>query len=290
MSISPASPLLEQRDALAAGRVTASALVQESLARIAALDGQLNAFAHVRAERAVGEAQQLDADFADGKIRGPLHGVPIVIKEENNVAGVVTGLGGAANVTPAAAHGEVVRRLVEAGAVVVGTTRMPEFGIWPFTESEAGGVTRNPWDIARSPAGSSGGTAAAVAAGIVSAGIGGDGGGSIRLPASWCGLFGLKPQRGRVSAAPAPNLWRSLGTLGPLTRTVADSALIYDVVSGSLPDDSYRADPLGGSLLAAASAGLARPLRILLALQNPAGGPGPDTQTEAALRQLVGRV
>src|SRR4029079_1839987 len=142
----------------------------------------------------------------EGGPAGPLHGVPVAIKEEIDVAGCVTTFGGLANSTPAAAGGEVVRRLREAGAVIIGKTRMPEFGQWPFTESVDGGHTRNPWKPGHTPGGSSGGTAVAVAAGMVPLGIGGDGGGSIRIPAACCGLFGLKPQRGRVRPRPTPPL------------------------------------------------------------------------------------
>jgi len=211
----------DQRDAIRSGSVTSSVLVQRSLDRIGALDGRLNAFAHVRSSEALRESAELDAVRAQGRLRGNLHGVPVAIKQENDIAGVPTEYGGAVNPDPAKADGEIVRRLRAAGAVIIGTTRMPEFGIWPFTESVAHGWTRNPWDLSRSPGGSSGGSAVAVASGIVAAAIGGDGGGSIRLPASWCGLFGLEAQRGRVSTAPNADLWRALGTLGPLTRTVS---------------------------------------------------------------------
>ncbi|AYF97094.1 amidase [Protaetiibacter intestinalis] len=276
------SSLVEQARRVADGETTSRALVDHALARIAALDVELNAFAHVR-DQAREEAEALDAELAAGRPRGALHGVPVAIKEENDVAGLVTGFGGRGNSTPASADGEVVRRLRAAGAVVVGTTRMPEFGIWPFTESDAHGITRNPWDLSRSPAGSSGGTGAAVAAGIVAMGIGGDGGGSIRLPASWCGVFGLKPQRGRVSSAPARDLWRALGTRGPLTRTVADSALVYDVISGAADADRYRAAPLPESLLAASAREPGR-LRVLLSLANPMRDAEPDADTAAAVR------
>ena len=227
------SSVHSQRAWVVDGQVTSRELVEHSLAEIARLDPAVNAFSAVLHDEARAEADRLDATLRDGAPAGPLHGVPIAIKDENDVRGVPTACGGASVTTPARADSEVVTRLRDAGAVIIGKTRMPEFGIWPFTETAAHGWTRNPWDLDRSPAGSSGGTAAAVASGMVAAGIGGDGGGSIRLPSSWCGLFGLKPQRGRVSTAPNPDLWRALGTLGPLTRTVADSALIYDVISGT---------------------------------------------------------
>ena len=224
-----------------AGDLTAAAAVEESLARIAALDSGLNAFSLVLADEARAEAAARDEHLAGGGAPGPLHGVPIAIKEEIDVAGTVTTFGGEANVTPAAADAEIVRRLREAGAVVVGKTTMPEFGAFPYTESASRGITRNPWDRSRTPGGSSGGTAVAVATGMVPVAIGGDGGGSIRIPSACCGLFGLKPQRGRVTTAPSPHLWWALGTAGPLTRSVRDSALVYDVIRGNVEGDLYRA-------------------------------------------------
>ena len=223
---------------VAGGEVPVRQVVAEALARIQAGDDELNAFSVVLAEQALAEADALDA--ADGPV-GPLHGVPIAIKEEIDVAGTVTTFGGLANSTPVAADAEVVTRLRAAGAVIIGKTTMPEFGAFPFTESDALGVTRNPWDRTRTPGGSSGGTAAAVSAGMVPAGMGGDGGGSIRIPSASCGLFGLKPQRGRVTTAPHPHLWWALGTAGPLTRSVLDSALIYDAIRGNVAGDLYTA-------------------------------------------------
>src|SRR6478609_1084587 len=162
---------------IAGGEVSSRAVVEAALARIAELDGDLNAFSAVLADAALAEAD--DRDAAGGPV-GPLHGVPIAIKEEIDVAGSVTTFGGDANSTPAARDAEVVARLRAAGAVVVGKTNIPEFGAFPFTESDSRGITRNPWDRTRTPGGSSGGTAAAVASGMVPVGMGGAGGGSIR--------------------------------------------------------------------------------------------------------------
>jgi amidase len=205
------------------------------------LNPALNAISVTLADEARREAADRDAGLAAGEQPGPLHGVPIAIKEELDVAGCVTTFGGRANSTPVVADGELVRRLRQAGAVIVGKSTMPEFGAWPYTESVARGITRNPWDPTRTPGGSSGGTAAMVASGMVPVAIGGDGGGSIRIPSACCGLFGLKPQRGRVSTAPHAHLWHALGVVGPLTRSVLDSAIVYDVIRGSLDSDLYRA-------------------------------------------------
>ncbi len=247
---SPAE-LVQTTSSIAAGETTPSAAVERSLERIAELDPGLNAFSVVLADRARAEASALEEQ---GRPVGPLHGVPVAIKEEIDVAGCVTTFGGEANETPATEDAELVRRLRAAGAVIVGKTTMPEFGAFPYTESVSRGITRNPWDPSRTPGGSSGGTAVAVATGMVPVGIGGDGGGSIRIPSACCGLFGLKPQRGRVSTAPAPHLWWALGTAGPLSRTVMDSAVVYDVIRGNVESDLYRAGETGSFIEAAGRA------------------------------------
>ena len=233
----------EVADGVAAGTTTPEAEVERSLAAVEARNPGLNAFSVVLANEARAQARFLA--LGHGETRGPLYGVPVAIKEELDVAGCVTTFGGRGNSTPVAADGEVVRRLRAAGAIIVGKTLMPEFGSYPYTESVAHGYTRNPWRTAFSPGGSSGGSAVAVAAAMVPVALGGDGGGSIRIPAAWCGVFGLKPQRGRVTSAPHEHLWWALGTAGPLTRTVLDSAIVYDVIRGHLPVDRWQAGEVG---------------------------------------------
>ena len=222
--------LARQAELVASGEVSSRELTELYLERIARLDPQLNAFRVVLAERALAEADQ-----ADGRARGgdrrPLLGVPVAIKDDSDVAGEVTALGTNAHGGPVTADSEVVRRLRAAGAVVIGKTNVPELTIVPFTETPTFGTTRNPWDLQRTPGGSSGGTAAAVAAGLVGGALGSDGGGSIRIPAACTGLFGLKPQRDRVPTAPAVDPWHGLSVFGPLTRRVADTALFLDAVS-----------------------------------------------------------
>ncbi|HWC85876.1 MAG TPA: amidase family protein, partial [Solirubrobacteraceae bacterium] len=193
------------------------------------------------------------------------------------VAGQLTTFGGAGRTEPARADSEPVRRLRAAGAIIIAKTRMPEFGQWPFTESAAGGYTRNPWDVTRTPGGSSGGSAAAVAAGLAAAAMGGDGGGSIRIPAACCGLFGLKAQRGRVSVAPVRDLWHALGTVGPLTRTVRDTALVYDAIRGDLPSDRYRAAEPAVSFVNAVTT---EPRRLRIALSSRAATLGVHLESE----------
>ena len=269
--------------ATTSGDLSARELTETCLARIDGTDHRLNAFTNVMRERALAEADERDESLADGAEPGPLHGLPVAIKEEVDVAGEVTTFGGRGNSSPATRDAEVVRRLRAAGAVVIGKTAMPEFGQWPFTESAAHGVTRNPWDTDRSTGGSSGGTAAAVAAGMVPVGIGGDGGGSIRIPAAVCGLFGLKPHRGRVSTDPHEHLWWALGTAGPLTRSVVDSALVYDVIHGALPGDRFRADAPETSF-AEAVRGPARPLRIAWSTRPVTLGVRPHPEHVEAVR------
>lgn len=228
--------------AIREGLMTARESVAAALRRLEQRNPALNAFSAVRAEEALAEAQAIDASGASSG--GPLVGVPVAVKEEYDVAGMVTTLGGVANSTPATQDSEAIRRLRAAGAVIIGKTTMPEFGQVPLTESAATGLTRNPWNLEHGPGGSSGGSAAAVAAGIVPIALGGDGGGSIRIPASACGLVGLKPTRGRVSPAPLTQHWYALVTFGGLSRSVLDSAVLLDVLAGSLPTDRWQApDP-----------------------------------------------
>jgi amidase len=220
-----------QAEMVRAGEVSPTELVQLCLDRIARLDPELNAFRKVLAGRALLEAQQAEARLKAGEER-PMLGVPIAIKDESAVAGEVTMFGTDAFTEPAKEDCEMVRRLREAGAIIVGLTHLPEMAICGFTESATYGVTRNPWDLQRSPAGSSGGSAAAVASGMVPIASAGDGGGSIRLPAASCGLFGLKPSRGRISFAPDLEYWNGLAVNGCLSRNVLDTALWLDITSG----------------------------------------------------------
>ncbi len=221
----------KQAEMVRAGEVSPTELVRLSLERIERLDPQLNSFRKVFAEKALLEAEQAEARLKGGDQR-PLLGVPIAIKDEVDVAGEVNTHGTDAFDEPAREDSEMVRRLREAGAIIVGLTLLPEMAICGFTESATYGVTRNPWNAQRTPAGSSGGSAAAVAAGLVPIASAGDGGGSIRLPAASCGIFGLKPQRGRVSLAPLLEHWNGLTSLGCLSRNVLDTALWLDVTAG----------------------------------------------------------
>ena len=240
------------------GELGASELVDASLARIDALQPQVNAFVDVDAEGARATAAAIGA----GDER-PFAGVPIAIKNNRAVAGLrlTTGAALSGDFRPVHDH-NVTRRLRAAGFVVVGTTTLPEWGILPVTEGRRLGPTRNPWDLSRTPGGSSGGSAAAVAAAMVPLAHGNDGGGSLRIPAACCGLVGLKPQRGRVSHAPDVGE-QFLAADGVLTRTVRETALLLDVLAGPEPGDASWAPPPPEPFAAAAARGLeSRPPRL----------------------------
>lgn len=225
-----------------AKEVSATELVGLYLDRIQRLDPQLNSFRVVLAEQAMLEAEQAEARVRAGEER-PLLGVPIAIKDEVDVAGQVNTHGTDGFSEPAKVDCEMVRRLREAGAIIVGLTLLPEMAICGFTESATYGVTRNPWNPQRTTGGSSGGSAAAVAAGLVPIASAGDGAGSIRIPAASCGLFGLKPSRGRASLAPLIDGWRGMAVLGCLSRSVIDTALWLDVISGGSAEAEAPSPP-----------------------------------------------
>jgi amidase len=232
-------PATEQARLVRTGEVTSVELVQLYLDRIERLEPELNAFVTVRGEEALADAAAADASVDDA----PFRGVPIGVKDLTATAGIRTTYSCRAfadNVPDF--DTAVVRRIREAGFVIVGKTNTPEFGTVAFTESELNGATRNPWNRDLTPGGSSGGAAAAVSAGLVPLAHGTDGGGSIRIPASCCGLFGLKPSRGRVSSAPFSSL-EGLATAGPVARFVADAAAFLDVLAGYEPGDPWWAPP-----------------------------------------------
>jgi amidase len=268
------------------GEVTAVEVTEGCLQRIADRNPGLNAFSVVLADEARAEAAQRDGELAAGRDPGPLHGVPVAIKEEIGVAGCVTTFGGRGNSTPEREDGVLVASLRAAGAVIIGKTRMPEFGTWPYTESVDGGITRNPWNPDHTPGGSSGGTAVAVAAGMVPVGLGGDSGGSIRIPAACCGLFGLKPERGRISTSPMEHLWWALGTAGPLSRSVLDSAIVYDVIRGNQPTDMFTAPEPPTSFTAAARAEPGR-LRVGWSTKSPTPLARPEESHLRAVRDMA---
>jgi amidase len=273
---------------LAAGGLSPTELLEATLERIDATQGTLNAFRVVRHEAARAEAAAAERRLAAGE-RLPLLGVPIAIKDDMDLAGEETRFGCPGDFQPKLADGGVASKLKAAGAVIVGKTNAPEIGLWPFTEGPAFGVTRNPWGLGHTPGGSSGGAAAAVAAGLVPAAIGSDGAGSVRVPAAWSNLVGIKPQRGRISTAPDPEAFKGLTVIGPLTRTVGDAALLMDVLSGSLDGDLHRPPPPAEPFADSAAAAPGK-LRIGLALNIPFSGAPVALEPEirAAVERIAG--
>jgi len=226
---------VEQARLVRTREISSTELVHVYLERIERLDPELNAYVTVRGEGALAEAASVDAGTGDA----PFRGVPIAVKDLTPTSGVRTTFSSRAYADFVPAYDTaVVRRIREAGFVIIGKTNTPEFGTTAFTESDLNGATRNPWNTDRTPGGSSGGAGAALAAGLTPLAHGTDGGGSIRIPASCCGVFGLKPSRGRVSSAPFGSL-EGLSTAGPLSRTVEDAAQLLDVLAGYEPGDPW---------------------------------------------------
>nr|MBC8179060.1 amidase [Candidatus Desulfacyla euxinica] len=213
----------------------------------------LNAFVAMRAEQATEEAKELGERIASGMDPGPLAGIPLGVKDLEDVRGMVTSFGSIPYKDNVAHQDSVqVARLRSAGAIIVGKTNTPEFGFTGFTKNRLYGVTRNPWNRERTPGGSSGGAAAAIAAGMVPLVTGSDAGGSIRIPACYSGCFGLKPTYGRIPLGPVALLHMTrTWTLGPLTRSVGDAALYLDCVAGYHPADPGSLPPPGVSYLEA---------------------------------------
>jgi amidase len=274
--------LAKQAELIRAGDVSSRELVELYLERIQRLDPQLNAFRVVMTERALADADQADARRRSSDDR-PLLGVPIALKDNVDVAGELTTHGTNAYGEPAREDAEIVKRLRSAGAVIIGKTLLPELAIYPWTESATFGATRNPWDLNTTVGGSSGGSGAAVAAGLAAAGMASDGGGSIRIPAACCGLFGLKPQRGRVSLMPDSEHWHGLSVFGSVTRSVVDSALWLDVVSGRAEGDAEAARPPATSFVEAAGTSPGK-LRVAV---STATGPASIVKVKPEVEQAV---
>lgn len=257
--------LVDAARALDEGTITSHDLVSSSLDRIEESRHDLNAFRVVRRDAALAEALDADRRRSAGE-HLPLLGVPVAVKDDTDIAGDTTMFGCAGTFTAKEQDAEVVRRLRAAGAVIVGKTHSPELGQWPLTGGAAFGYTRNPWSLDHTPGGSSGGSAAAVAAGLVPAALGSDGAGSVRIPAAWTNLVGIKPQRGRISMWPDAEAFHGLTTHGPLARTVADAALLLDVVSGNHPGDLHRREKITVSDAVGRDPGR---LKIALSLKLP---------------------
>jgi amidase len=271
MTHTPASrfpTLTDQLYQLVSGEVTSGELVRRSLHAIDLSQSTLNAFRVVLNKTALVDAAAADMRRANGD-QSPLLGVPIAVKDDVDIAGVPTAFGTSGYVRPATQDAEVVRRLKAAGAVIVGKTNSCELGQWPFTSGPGFGHTRNPWSRKHTPGGSSGGSAAAVAAGLVTAAIGSDGAGSVRIPAAWTHLVGIKPQRGRISTWPLREAFNGITVNGVLARTVADAALVLDAASGNVDGDLHKPRPVTVSDHVSIAPG---PLRIALSTRFPFTG------------------
>jgi aspartyl-tRNA(Asn)/glutamyl-tRNA(Gln) amidotransferase subunit A len=243
----------EMRETISAGELSPVEAVNAVLDRIEQLNPKVNAYCTVVADSAREEARQAEARVLRKEELGPLHGVPVSIKDLVFTRGIRT-TGGSRLYEDFIPEQDsiVVERLKKAGAIVIGKTNTPEFGWVAVTDNDIFGPTRNPWNLECTPGGSSGGAACAVALSMGPLAIGSDGGGSIRIPSSLCGVFGIKPSYGRVPAAPGfPGLWEGLSVAGPITRTVRDAALAMEIIAGrddrdhfSLPDTHLSYLPL----------------------------------------------
>lgn len=243
----------EQARRIRRGALSPVDAVEASLERIDELNPDLNAFCVVAEDQAREAAREAEQAVENGEKLGPLHGVPVAIKDLITTEGLRTTFGSRMYEEFVPEEDNiVVKRIKDAGGIIIGKTNVPEFGYQGITENPIYGKTYNPWDTSRTPGGSSGGSGAAVASGMVPLALGSDGGGSVRIPASFCGLYGMKASFGRVPVypdhrdpdVPGGNGWESLEHIGPITRTVEDSALLLDVMSGphhmdrhSLPED-----------------------------------------------------
>lgn len=270
------------------GTISPVELVEASLAAIERLNDKINAFVSLRADKALQEAKTMADQIAAGQDPGPLAGLPLGVKDMSDVAGMITTFGSRIHEKdpPAKTDCPEVAALRAAGAIVIGKTNTPEFAWSGFTNPPLFGACRNPWNLERTPGGSSGGSAAAIASGMVPIATASDGGGSIRIPANYSGLFGLKPNLGRVSN-PDPQGWQFLSVSGPLTRTVEDAALLLDVTAGPIPGDPFALpapdisyidilgkEPWKGSVLSC-----------------PNLGWGPlDPETDSLVRQAINRL
>jgi Asp-tRNA(Asn)/Glu-tRNA(Gln) amidotransferase A subunit family amidase len=270
--------LAELAEAVRARRISAVELVTESFERIERLNPIVNAVTVLRADEALEDARTLDARGGGG----PLSGLPLLVKDNTDAAGMVTVFGSRTKLdSPPAERSEItVERMVAAGAVIVGRTNIPEFAFQGWTDNDVYGASRNPWGLDWSPGGSSGGSGAALAAGLAPIATGTDGGGSIRTPAAFCGLVGLKPTAGLVGRRPIPS-WLDLSTQGPITTSVADAKLLLEVIRGPVEGDptaaprwSYRE---------------AMPSRVLATVRSRESGPLPrevDAPFRAALQAI----
>lgn len=270
--------------AVTRGEVSAAELLSLALQQLDRVEPHIQSLARLME----GEARAQIESAPHGRPTGPFGGVPFLVKDAvHDIAGLPTGQGSRAFTRAAAQDSAIVRRLKTAGLVIFGKTRLPELALKGVTDPRAQGRSRNPWHLDHTPGGSSGGAAAAVAAGVVPMAAGNDGGGSIRIPAACCGLFGLRPSRGRVSVGPAlGEVWYGASSDGVISRSVRDSALALDVLAGPEPGDPFHIAPPPAPYVEL----MRRPpprLRIAYTTTSPLGTPV-DAEAVAAVEHTVG--
>lgn len=274
-----ATTLRDLGSAVGSGRLSSTRLVEEALARIDTHNGALNAVVALRADEALAEARAVDNYVRAGGRLGPLAGVPMLAKDNDDVTGMPTTKGSRLlrDSAPALSDGLTTARLRTAGAIVVGKTNVPEFAIEGFTANLLQGVTSNPWNLRLSPGGSSGGSAAALSAGLVPLATGTDGGGSVRIPAAFCGLVGFKPTNGVIGRSDIPE-WIDFSTDGFMATCTDDLRLLLDIVAGPTPGDpSALVGPLPPARL---------PVRIIAAQRTAALGDLPQGVAGAFARAV----
>ena len=280
-------PITELAALIEAGDVKPSEVLESHIARTEGLDATINAFTRTTFELARAQAEQLDEALARGKYLGPLHGIPIAIKDLLDLKGHPTTAGSRIlGKTAALVSAECVRRLMEAGAVIIGKTNLQEFARGGTGANSAFGPARNPWSLDHTPGGSSSGSAACVAAGMAAAALGSDTGGSVRLPASFCNLVGIRSTYGRVSRAGAVPLGLSFDNVGPLARTVEDAALILQAIAGPDPKDPTTGNSLPPDFLECVNEGVHG---MTLGVPTNHFWPGEDPETEAVVREAIAR-
>ncbi|MCY4383938.1 MAG: amidase [Nitrospinae bacterium] len=280
-------PITELSALIQADETKPSEVIETHIARTQGLDATINAFTRTTFDLAREQAERLDSELVAGNYRGPLHGIPVALKDLFDLEGHPTTAGSRILGKSAAVEtAECVRRLIEAGAVIIGKTNLQEFARGGTGANSAFGPARNPWSLDHTPGGSSSGSAACVAAGMAAAALGSDTGGSVRLPASFCNLVGIRSTYGRVSRAGAVPLGLSFDNVGPLTRTVEDAALILQAIAGSDPKDPTTGTGPAPDFLETVNEGV-RGMTLGVATNH--FWPGEDPEAEAIVREGIAR-
>ncbi len=280
-------PITELSSLIEGGEAKPSEIVEAHIARTEKLDSTINAFTRTTFDLAREQAERLDSELLEGNYRGPLHGIPVALKDLFDLKGHPTTAGSRIlGKTAASETAEPVRRLIEAGAVIVGKTNLQEFARGGTGANSAFGPARNPWSLDHTPGGSSSGSAACVAAGMAAAALGSDTGGSVRLPASFCNLAGIRSTYGRVSRAGAVPLGLSFDNVGPLARTVEDAALILGAIAGPDPRDPTTGTGPAPDFLETVNEGVRG---MTLGVPTNHFWPGEDTEAEAVVREAIAR-